>query len=483
MARPGCAAGSTAPAGTGREPARDATGHRWPRAVRLQPDPLGRVRPTLAPSLSLLPAPFAQHSPPGLNPSRSSSSSPHHPGLPGWSCSPGPGQSPPSIIRARAAPPPRLLRRSEAERAVLCCAGRAPPPPARCPRSSGECCGRGVREEGSRAAPAGPWGAAGGDEAPPPFPAAGGRSWPGERGPFRGGRRASAGGGAPWVRAGGRRPSREAAPCGKGSQGARLGERPVGTAGWRRPEESAGWGGGRGAAGGQVSAAGWETRAAARRGDAAGPRGARAGPPAERSGAAGTGYAIPPRGSCVLATAGERSGPAVSHLQMNREERREQGRGTPGDLRVEGKPLHGEEEEGEGGRWGHLPGARNGEAGGGARLSRFGERTGLWCGSAVLEIGSSGAAGRRAPGWAVRWMWAGRGPVRSCGLRARHGSAAADAARLGGVPEAVLPLAARCAPGQIAPARPGWPSVSSAEVSSAVSRGPHPRAGDKGQLW
>lgn len=51
--------------------------------------------------------------------------------------------------------------------------------------------------------------------------------------------------------------------------------------------------------------------------------------------------------------------------------------------------------------------------------------------------------------------------MRCCGLRAPHGSAAAEPARLGAVPEALLPLAALCAPGQIAPARPGWPNVSS----------------------
>lgn len=167
----------------GSRAARDATGHRAPRlaGVRLQPDPLGSA--AAARSSPRSPAPLAQHIPPGLNPSRSSSSSPYHPSLSGWSCSPGPGQSPPSVIHARAAPPARLPRRSEAERAVLCRAGRAPPSPARCPLSTGECCGRGVREEGSWAAPAGPRGAAGGDEAPPPSPAAGGRSWPGERGP------------------------------------------------------------------------------------------------------------------------------------------------------------------------------------------------------------------------------------------------------------------------------------------------------------
>lgn len=130
---------------TGWEPARDATGLRSLRTHRgeVQQDPLGCFRPPATRSLCLSPAPLAQHIPPGLNPSRSSSSSPHHPGLSGWSCSPGPGQSPPSIIHARAAPPPRPPRRSEAERSGLCCAGRAPPPPARCPRSTGECCGRG----------------------------------------------------------------------------------------------------------------------------------------------------------------------------------------------------------------------------------------------------------------------------------------------------------------------------------------------------
>lgn len=69
--------------------------------------------------------------------------------------------------------------------------------------------------------------------------------------------------------------------------------------------------------------------------------------------------------------------------------------------------------------------------------------------------------------------------MRSCGLGAAALRRMPPASEE--FPEAVLPPAARCAPGQIAPAHPGWPSVSSSEVSPAVSRGPHPRAGEKGQ--
>lgn len=328
--------------------------------VRVQPEPLGPLRPPSARSLSSSPDPLAQYIPPGLKPSRSSSSSPLHPGLSGWSCSPGPGQSPPSIIHARAAPPPpppRLPRRSEAERSGLCCAGRAPPPPARCPRSTGECCGRGIREEGSRVAPPRPWGAAGGDGAPPPSPAAGGRSWPGERGPVPGGRRGSAGGGAPWgagwgvwwvaVEGGGC--PREGIP--RGSAGA--GRATCGSAGmeapWERGVRRGQGGGGRagqccGRAGerdGGRDGFGRGEGAAARRGDAAGPRGARAGPPAQQSGAAGTGCAFPPRGPCVAAVAGERSGTAVSHGEMSREERREMCGESPGDLGERGSRSTG----------------------------------------------------------------------------------------------------------------------------------------------
>lgn len=56
------------------------------------------------------------------------------------------------------------------------------------------------------------------------------------------------------------------------------------------------------------------------------------------------------------------SGATVGLWPLGREERRARGGESPGDLRGEGEPLRG----GEGARWGHLPGARREEAGGGA---------------------------------------------------------------------------------------------------------------------
>lgn len=66
---------------------------------------------------------------------------------------------------------------------------------------------------------------------------------------------------------------------------------------------------------------------------------------AERGG--GHGVRIRSQGSCVAA-AGERS--AVSHRQMNGEERRELGGESPRGLQGRGKPLRGIEEEEKGGR-------------------------------------------------------------------------------------------------------------------------------------
>lgn len=100
-----------------------------PAPSRTSAGPAGPARPRLN-SRGTKPfpppqLPLSRRAAPGFKPSRSSSSSPPPaPALPGWSRSPGPGQSPPSIIHARAAPPPPPPpRRSEAAGG----AGRAVP--------------------------------------------------------------------------------------------------------------------------------------------------------------------------------------------------------------------------------------------------------------------------------------------------------------------------------------------------------------------